>query len=80
MHAIMKTMCPAGYHHNCFMTTHALWPKCMIHHVPKCVSCHKAIVVITESAHYIYMYIYMYVYVYIYIYIFIHIYDVKWPF
>ena len=24
VHVIMKTMCPPGYHHNGFMTTHAL--------------------------------------------------------
>ena len=24
MHAIMKTMCPPGYHHNGFVATHAL--------------------------------------------------------
>ena len=41
----MKTMCPPGYHHNGFVATHALG------HVPKCMSCHKAIVVITGRAH-----------------------------
>ena len=34
----MKTMCPPGYHHNGFVATHAT-----VHHVPKCMSCHKAI-------------------------------------
>ena len=24
IYEIMKTMCPPGYHHNCFMATHAL--------------------------------------------------------
>ena len=24
IHAIMKTMCPSGYHHNGFVATHAL--------------------------------------------------------
>ena len=48
----MKTMCPPGYHHNCFVATHAL-----VHmmygwvHGHKCMSCHKAIVVITGRAH-----------------------------
>ena len=42
----MKTMCPPGYHHT---TTH----------VPKCMSCHKAIVVITGSAHCFHDYIYI---------------------
>ena len=39
----MKIMCPPGYHHNGFWTTHALGHEC--------VSCHKAIVVITGRAH-----------------------------
>ena len=46
----MKTMCPPGYHHNGFVATHALG-HITIHHVPKCMSCHKAIVVITGKAH-----------------------------
>ena len=45
----MKTMCPPGYHHNGFVATHALGT---VHGVPKCMSCHKAaIVVITGRAH-----------------------------
>ena len=58
-------MCPPGYHHNGFVA----------HHVLKCMSCHKAIVVITETAFmitYIYIYIYkniIYIYIYIYVYI-----------
>ena len=48
------------------------------YHVPKCMSCHKAIVVITGRAHcfhdYIYIYIYIYIYTYICIYIYIYIY------
>ena len=48
----MKTMCPpGGYHHNGFVATHALGPKCM--------SCHKAIVVITGRAHCFHDYIYI---------------------
>ena len=45
----MKTMCPPGYHHNGFVATH----------VPKCMSCHKAIVVITGRAHCFHDYIYI---------------------
>ena len=45
----MKAMCPPGYHHNHTWT----------HHVPKCMSCHKAIVVITGRAHYFHDYIYI---------------------
>ena len=37
----MKTMFPPGYHHNGLVATH----------VPKCMSCHKAIVVITGRTH-----------------------------
>ena len=57
-----------------------------VHHVPKCMSCHKAIVVITGRVHYftitciyIYIYIYIYVYIYIYIYIYIFIYTYIYP-
>ena len=80
INAIMKTMCSPGYHHNVFVATH----------VPKCMSCNNAIVVITGRAHcfheciytdthththiYIYIYIYIYSYIYIYLYIFIYIY------
>ena len=56
-------MCPPGYHHNGFVA----------HHVLKCMSCHKAIVVITGTAFMItYIYIYIYkniIYIYIYVYI-----------
>ena len=45
----MKTMCPPGYHHNGFAATH----------VPKCMSCHKTIVVITVRAHCFHDYIYI---------------------
>ena len=45
----MKTMCPPGYHHNGFVAVHG----------PKCMSCHKAIVVITGRAHSFHDYIYI---------------------
>ena len=35
----------------------------IIHHVPKCMSCHKAIVVITGRAHCLHDFIYIYIYV-----------------
>ena len=69
-------MCPSGYHHNDFVATDALG-HIMYHtscdHVPKCMSCHKVIVVITGRAHcfhdfmiaYIYHAHYMYIYIYI---------------
>ena len=50
----METMCPPSYHHNGFVATHTLG-----HHVPKCMSCHKAIVVITGRAHCFHDYIYI---------------------
>ena len=69
----MKTMCPPGYHHNGFVAAHALGhmmygynsTSCAqvhhvtVHHVPKCMSCHKAIVVITGRAHCFHDYIYI---------------------
>ena len=60
----MKTMCPPDYHHNGFVATHALGYMmygCLItiHHVPKCMSCHKSIVVITGRAHCFHDYIYI---------------------
>ena len=50
----MKTMCPPGYHHNGFVATHALG-----HMMPKCMSCHKAIVVINGRAHCFHDFIYI---------------------
>ena len=59
----MKTMYPPGYHHNGFVATHALghtWAHDeTVHRVPKCMSCHKAIVVITGRAHCFHDYIYI---------------------
>ena len=46
LYAIIKTMCSPGYHHNSFVATHAFG-----HVMPKCSSCHKAMVVITGKAH-----------------------------
>ena len=51
IYEIMKTMCPPGYHHNGFVATHTL--------VPKCMSCHKAIVVITGRTHCFHDFIYI---------------------
>ena len=50
VHVIMKTMRPFGYHRNGFVVTHAL-RHMTVHHIPKCMSCHKGIVVITGRAH-----------------------------
>ena len=56
-----------------------------VHHVPKCMSCHKVIVVITGRAHCFHdciyimltyitysMIAYIYIYIYMYVYIYIH--------
>ena len=47
----MKIMCLPGYHRSGFVANHALGG-----HVPKCMSCHKAIVVIN-----IYIFIYLFI-------------------
>ena len=55
------------------ITTVTLWQ--LMHHVPKCMSCHKVIVVITRRAHcFMIAYIYIYIYIDIYIYICMYIY------
>ena len=49
----MKTMSPPVYHQNGFVATRGnscTWAN-DIHHAPKCMSCHKAIVVINGRAH-----------------------------
>ena len=46
----MKTISPPGYHQNGFAATDALGHM-MYGYVPKCMSCHKAIVVINGRAH-----------------------------
>ena len=60
---IMKTMCPFGYHHNGFAANHALGHMMdglygTVHHVPKCISCHKARVHCFHDCIYIYIYTY----------------------
>ena len=54
----MKTMFPPGYHHTGFVAINALghmmydsFNAQFVHHVPKCMSCHKTIVLITGKAH-----------------------------
>ena len=44
-------MCPPGHHCNGFVATHTPGNDATVHHVPKCISCHKAIVVITGRTH-----------------------------
>ena len=50
-----KTMCPPGYHDNSCVGNHALghmmYACNIVYHVPKCMSYHKSIVVITGRAH-----------------------------
>ena len=43
-------MCPPGYHHNGLEATHTLGHM-ICPSMPKCMSCHKAIAVITGRAH-----------------------------
>ena len=54
----MKTICPPGYHHNGFVATHTLGHMITVHHVPKCMSCHKAILVI-PGGHIVFMITYI---------------------
>ena len=53
IYAIMKTMHPLGYHHNGFLATHApghmMNNVATIHHVSKCIICHRAIVVAVRA-------------------------------
>ena len=60
------------------ITTMALWQLMhlgIVHHLPKCMSCRKAIVVITGRAHCFDDNIYICIYIYVYIlYLYIHIY------
>ena len=53
-YSVIKTMCPPGYN-NGFVATHALehmmYGCNIFYHVPKYMSCDKAIVVITGKAH-----------------------------
>ena len=77
IYAIMKTICPPGYHHNGFVVTHALGHDVRAHNrksSAQCMSCHKAIVVITGRAHCFHDCIYIFIYIlYIILYIIIHI-------
>ena len=83
----MKTMYLPAYHHNGFVATHAL--GYMMYRCAKCMSSHKAIVVITGRAHcfhdckhthtqththtHTHTQIQIYIYVYVYLYSIIYI-------
>ena len=66
-----------AYHHNGFVATHAL--GYMMYRCAKCMSCHKAIVVITGREHcfhdctHTHTHRYKYIYVYVYLYSIIYI-------
>ena len=47
----MKLMYPYAYPYNGFVATHALGHTPSVHHASKCMSCRKAIVMITGRAH-----------------------------
>ena len=57
IYAIMKTMCPPGYHSQWLCGNSCTWAHDVrlkhetVHHVPKCMSSHKATVAITGRAH-----------------------------
>ena len=55
MDAIMKTMCLPYYHNGGYVANHAfghmIYGCNIVHHVPKCISGHKAIAVTTGRAH-----------------------------
>ena len=80
IYAITKPMCPPGYHlHGLHFGTFCTWAHDA--YKPNCISCHKAIVVITGRTYYfhdlqIYIYIYVCMYIYIYIYVYIYINNV----
>ena len=67
IYAIMETMGYPGYHQNGFVVTHTLGKSNsngfvttqIVYHVPKCMSCHKPIAMITEGAHCFYDCIYI---------------------
>ena len=65
IYAIMKTMCPPGYHHNGFLATPALGHMmnnvATVHHVPKYIIFHRVILVTTRP-HIIFMIAYIYIY------------------
>ena len=74
----MKTIYVPDYQKNCFAATRGTH----VRHMSKCMSCHKAIVMITHRAHCIHDYIYV-IYVHMYIcvvYIYAHIGSVKFEY
>ena len=62
IYAIMKTMWSPGYQHNDFVIIHPLVQMMYLHHVSKCMSCHKAtesVAVITVRAYCFHVWIIM---------------------
>ena len=58
----MKAMCPRGYHNGSvanYALGHIMYGCNIVHHVPKCMSCQKDIVVITGRAHCFHDWIYI---------------------
>ena len=53
IYAIMKTVCPRSYRNRSVTNAlgYMMYGCNIVHHVPKCMSCQKAIVVITGKAH-----------------------------
>ena len=52
---MMYIVCPKMM---CIVCPHEVH-RVTVHHVPKCMSCHKAVMVITGRAHYFHDYIYI---------------------
>ena len=79
IYVVMKTMCPPGYHYDGFLAAHALGHMMnnvpTVHHVPKCIICHRVIVV-TARAHWFHDCMNLFMYICIYIYIYIYIYNI----
>ena len=77
----MKRVRPSGYHHNEFLATHLLKHMIYGYHVPKSMSCHKAVVLETgkEAACCVFMMTYLHIYlsisisIYLSIYLFIYL-------
>ena len=69
IYVIMKTKCTPSYYYNGFVANHALGHiinnVVTVHHVPRCMICHMAIVVTETGGHIVSMNVYIYVNIYV---------------
>ena len=69
IYIIMKTKCTPSYYYNGFVANHALGhiinTVATVHHVPRCMICHMAIVVTETGGHIVSMNVYIYVNIYV---------------